>query len=471
MFLNIDKKEKEHVALEDDFHNVLTYGDLVEFVHSFKNVIQSRNLVFLLCSNTTEMIATFISCIENKIVPLLLNKNLDNALLNVLIKTYEPQYIITDINNNISNLEMEVKETFRGIQIYKTNYNQYNIYNDLAFLLPTSGTTGSPKLVRHSYGNINYSYKTVADFFGYTHHDIGLADLPMHYTMGLSVICSHLYAGAKVVLTNYNLMSKEFWNKFFNEDITDFTGVPFSYEIFERLRFFQKKHPTLRILAEGGGRLNDRLYKTLSQYCLENGIKFFPTFGTTETTARMAYLQPELTITKIGSIGNAIQGSELILLDNDENIISELESEGILAYRGPNVTLGYAFNKEDLLKEDERKGYYITGDIAKRDSDGCFYILGRTTRFVKLYGLRISLDQCENIIRNKFKIDCACIGNDKVIFIYIEDKELSNSIYNYIITTTGLYRHNFKMKYVTKIPRNASGKILYKELELGEGLV
>lgn len=464
MFLAIESKPKDRVALVDDASSMLTYGGLKEFSAEFSKRLEKRSIVFVMCTNTIAAVAGFYSCIENKSVPLLLGGDMDIQLLEELLEVYQPQYIwCPDRMRNVLK-GMSAVWDGKGYCLLKTACPKYEIHEELSLLLTTSGSTGSPKLVRHSYKNLYFSYKTVSDFFGFMPEDNGMADLPMQYTMGLSVICSHLYAGAKVTLTDYNLMSTEFWERFKTEGITDFTGVPFSYEVLDKLRFFQNDFPGLRILAEGGGRLDDRLYRKIAEYADTYGKHFFATFGTTETTGRLAYLNPEMALEKNGSIGMAMPGGHLFLVDENGNEIRTAAGEGKLVYEGENVTMGYAETKNDLLKGDEHRGIYVTGDIAKRDKDGCYYIIGRTARFLKLYGLRVSLDQCERLLREAFHIDCACTGDDNHMQIFLAGKEDGNKVIDYISKKTHLPRGCFKSQKIDTIPRSDNGKILYKDL-------
>ena len=221
-------------------------------------------------------------------------------------------------------------------------------------------------------------------------------------------------------------------------------------------------------MAEGGGRLDDWLYRKVAEYADTYGKQFFATFGTTETTARLAYLNPEMALDKIGSIGKAMPGGELFLLDENGNEITTAEGEGELVYKGANVTMGYAECQSDLQKGDEHRGIYKTGDIAKRDKDGYYYIVGRIARFLKLYGLRVSLDQCERMLREAFQIDCACIGNDKYMQIFLAGEEDEHKIIRYISEKTHLPRDCFRSQRIDKIPRNDNGKILYKDLGVGQ---
>jgi acyl-CoA synthetase (AMP-forming)/AMP-acid ligase II len=207
------------------------------------------------------------------------------------------------------------------------------------------------------------------------------------------------------------------------------------------------------------------LFEAFANYAEEKGKRFFATFGTTETSARLAFLPPECATTHIGSIGRAIPEGKLILVDDNGQEITEADVEGELRYEGPNVTMGYGTCIENLKKGDEFCGVYETGDIAKMDADGFFYIVGRKKRFLKLYGLRVSLDQSEKIISEHFGIDCACTGDDTKMRIYITKPELKDEVKLLISDKTGLKSTSFEVIQRESIPRFESGKINYRALD------
>lgn len=215
----------------------------------------------------------------------------------------------------------------------------------------------------------------------------------MNYTMGLNMLNSYLITGASLLIVKANLMDPEFWKFIIEQEGTSFTGVPFSYEVMRRIGFGKMDLPKLHTLAEGGGKLRDKMFKWLATFCKNSGNHFCATFGTSETSARMAFLNPAMSLEKIGRIGKPIPNGDLFLVDEVKN--EDGSATGELAYRGPNVTMGCAFCKEDLLKGDEFCGEYHTGDIAKRDAEGYYYIIGRKGRFLKLFGLRVSLDETD----------------------------------------------------------------------------
>ena len=138
-----------------------------------------------------------------------------------------------------------------------------------------------------------------------------------------------------------------------------------------------------------------------------------------------------------------------------------MEAVGEMVYRGPNVTLGYAQSGTDLAKGDENRGVLHTGDIARRDADGYYYIVGRISRFLKLYGLRIGLDETEQMIRSAFDMDSLCTGNDEKMIIKITDNSKKEEIHKYVIEKTGLFHASVEVTVIEEIPRNEAGKKIY----------
>ncbi len=180
----------------------------------------------------------------------------------------------------------------------------------------------------------------------------------------------------------------------------------------------------------------------------------------------MAYLPAEWAVEKVGSIGLAVPNAELSLMDSEGNLIEEANTEGEMCYRGKNVTLGYARKREDLLLGDERNGFMRTGDLAYRDEDGCYYIVGRIGRFLKLFGMRIGLDECEQIIKGKFPIECACVGTDERMVIYLTNGQYAQQVKELLVEKTKLVASVFDVRIIDEIPRNEAGKILYSKFNI-----
>lgn len=464
MFLDIECFEKEKAAIHDDDNTVITYGELCDFVEKMDAFRLERGIVFVLCENCAGALAGYIAFESLKIVPLLLSASIDGALLSDLERTYTPMYYWVPAN---SGREYPGREIFSGYgyRLLRTANEAYYIHEQLSLLMTTSGSTGSPKLVRYKYGNLEANARNVARVFGWTSEERCIADLPMQYTMGLNVINSHLFVGATILLAKSNLMSARFWDFIRENRGTNFTGVPYSYEIMMKLRFMRMNLPSLYTLAEGGGKLTDNMFLSLVDYAEKNNKRFCATFGTTETSARMAFLDPMYARKKIGSIGKAIPEGELFLLDEKYHEISELEACGELGYRGPNVTMGYGICREDLGKGDEWQGTYLTGDIARRDKEGFYYIVGRKNRFLKLYGLRVSLDQTERIIKGEYGCECACSGTDSAMYIYLTDREVADGIASFLSQKLNMLASTFEVRIVPEIKKNETGKPLYRMMD------
>jgi acyl-coenzyme A synthetase/AMP-(fatty) acid ligase len=280
---------------------------------------------------------------------------------------------------------------------------------------------------------------------------------------GLSVINSHLHCGAPVVLTGASLLEKRFWALFQSQEATTLSGVPYTYEILRRLRWNRMNLPSLRVLTQAGGKLNAGLVGEFAAICRDKGIRLFVMYGAAEATARMSYLPPESALDKPSSIGVPIPGGEFWIEDEAGNPITDPEEVGELFYRGANVTLGYAMSREDLARGNEREGILATGDMAKCDADGMYYIVGRKSRFVKIFGNRINLEEVEQLLRG-INVDCACAGNDEKIRIYMTNASKQEEVLAYVQQLTLLHHSAFQTVVIDSIPRNQAGKIIYSEL-------
>jgi len=455
----------DNKALIDEYGNSMTYRELCEFGEEISSVIGKRSLVFVLCTNSIGAVAGYSSFVNNDIVPLLLNANLDINLKNDLINTYQPKYIWMP---EVMASECE-NVVFRkcGYVLARTEFSSdYPIHKDLCLLLTTSGSTGSPKFVRQSYKNVESNAKAIVDYLEIDSTERPISTLPMNYTYGLSIINSHLLVGATMLLTDKGLMQKEFWNFFTEEKATSFGGVPYTYEILEKLKFNRRELPSLRYMTQAGGKLTPDLHEKFSHYCEEKGYKFIVMYGQCEATARMGYLPWEKSVEKNGSMGIAIPGGKFSLIDTQGNEIKEPDVAGELVYEGDNVTLGYAEGVDDLAKGDERGGILHTGDVAQFDQDGYFYIVGRMKRFLKIYGNRVNLDEIDGMIKTEFEgIEVASAGIDDHMYVFLTDKVKSLEIKRFLIDRTKLNHAAFKIVIVDNIPKNDSGKIMYKELE------
>mgnify|MGYP004521479013 FL=1 len=464
MFLKLDNKESENVAAISDNGNKVTYGELISFSNRVMDVLPERSLVFSLCHNTIGSLMGYVAFLSTRNVPLLLSADLDKELLQYLLDTYQPNYLWMP-EEMTEQFEGNVIMSEYGYSLLSYSDKKIDMYPELALLLTTSGSTGSPKLVRQSYTNIESNAQSIVQYLELDETERPITMLPMNYTYGLSVINSHLLIGATILMTDESYAQKKFWNFFKSQGATSIVGVPFTYEILKKLRFFRMELPTLRYMTQAGGKLLPELHKEYAEYAIANDKRFYVMYGQTEATARMSYLPYKCSLEKYGSMGIAIPGGTFHLIDVDGTDIEKADVVGELVYEGPNVTLGYAECQYDLSKGDERKGILVTGDMAKRDEDGYYYIVGRKKRFLKIYGNRVNLDETERMIQSQFDgMECACVGEDDHMQIYVTGKNMETDVTEFITNKTGLNWKAFTVHYIEEIPKNESGKKNYQKL-------
>lgn len=464
MFLSIENINRNHkVAIQED-GSVLTYGELRVFSERIGELIPARSLVFSLCHNSIGSLAGYVAFLSGHIVPLLLNTHLDAELLSYLMRTYCPDYLWVpeDLQNQFTG--RCVLRAF-GYCLIQYSDEPKEIAENLALLLTTSGSTGSPKLVRQSYINIEENAKSIAKYLELDETERPITMLPMNYTYGLSVIHSHLLVGATILMTDTSYAQKNFWDFFQRERATSIVGVPYTYELLKKLRFFRMELPSLRYMTQAGGKLLPELHKEFAKYAEANEKRFYVMYGQTEATARMSYLPYQKSLEKYGSMGIAIPGGKFHLIDVDGSTIRKPYVTGELVYEGPNVTLGYAECLADLAKGDERNGVLVTGDMAQMDEEGYYYIVGRKKRFLKIYGNRVNLDETERLLQGHFEtLECACVGKDDHMKIYVTQDGLENPIKAFLVEKTNLNSKAFEVIYIAEIPKNDSGKKQYSEL-------
>ena len=455
----------DKIAFIDDSGNSIAYSELVVRGRDLVKAAGTRCLVFILCTNSIGAVLGYSAFINCGIVPLLISSGLDRTMLENLINIYSPKYLWLpeDMKKEYPNME-PIYEVY-GYSLLRTKFEKnYPLHDDLALLLTTSGSTGSPKFVRQSYKNIKSNTESIVKYLELDDTERAITTLPMNYTYGLSIINTHLYVGATILLTDKGLMQKDFWQFFKDKGATSFGGVPYTYEMLDKLRFYRMDLPHLRTMTQAGGKLTPELHEKFAQYAADKGKKFVVMYGQCEATARMGYLPPDMAVTKKGSMGIPIPGGKIRLVDVDGSEIKTPHTTGELVYEGDNVTMGYAECVEDLIKGDERNGVLATGDMAEFDEDGYFFIVGRKKRFLKIFGNRVNLDEMDRLIKQKFGIEAACGGKDDHLYVFITDPDYVESVKEYASGITKLNPVAFNIMVIDEIPKNDAGKTLYKEL-------
>lgn len=464
---DLEKKGSRIAVVEES--REYSYRELLSFSTEIVSHINKRTLCFILTSNTFAAISGYVGCMNCHIVPVLLDCNLHTDLIRSMIDHYRPEYLWVPEDKEFCSEKYQKLFMQRGYSLWQSNEPfPFSLNEELALLITTSGSTGSPKLVRQSYQNLIANTKSITEYLKITSDERAITSLPMNYVYGLSVINTHLSAGASLVLTGMNCYTPAFWDLFKEKKATSFAGVPFMYEMIDKLNVFNTVElPALKTLTQAGGKLGIELQKKIAEFANKTDRNFVIMYGASEATARMGWLPPEMSLKKIGSMGIAIPGGHFEIIDANGHVIDQPDEIGELVYYGENVTLGYAERGEDLDKGDENKGRLETGDMAKRDSDGYYYVVGRRKRFIKIVGKRINLDELERNLKEQFQtVDIACVGKDDSLRIYITNDVIKQSVDEYIFNVIGISHGLYCTTIITEIPKNSAGKTLYSALDV-----
>ncbi len=462
------KRFGDSPAIIDDQGQCISYRELDAFCGRMGACLERRKLAFSFCENGIASIGGYVGFLNNRVVPVLLDRNIEEGLRDNLIELYRPEYLYMpeEMESALKGYRVIFRE--RGYVLCRgEGEHGHPLYEELALLLTSSGSTGSPKLVRQSYENIQVNAASIAEYLAICRGERPITTLPMNYTYGLSIINSHLLRGAAILATNATLMDRRFWQFFKEREATSFGGVPYTYEILKKLRFFRMDLPSLKTMTQAGGKLTPELHREFAEYARDHGKQFVVMYGQCEATARMAYLPAEKAVEKYGSMGIPIPGGTLELMDARGDVISEADAVGELVYYGKNVTLGYGECREDLSRGDERHGRLETGDMAKRDEDGYYFIVGRKKRFLKIFGNRVNLDEAERMVKGLLSVgDCACGGVDDKLFVFLAGvtEEEAGQIIPFLAKKTKLHSSAFTVKLLDKIPKNQAGKTQYGQL-------
>jgi len=399
----------------------------------------SRTLGFVLCDNRLADLALYLACLRQGHVPLLLAAQTPPEQLAVLQARYQPQWIAT-----------------RGEPEPQLDAPPAELHPELGLLLSTSGTTGSPRLVRLTRAALQANATSIASYLELTPKERAITSLPMHYSYGLSVINSHLLVGATLVLNNDSVFSREFLQRLREQQVTSLAGVPYMYQMLHRTAFFKQDLPALRTLTQAGGRLDEKLMRLVAELAQASGRRFFVMYGQTEACARISYVPPAQLASKIGSIGVPIPGGAL-----------EVAAEnGELIYRGPNVMLGYAEQLADLARGDDCQGRLLTGDIGWVDDDGFFYITGRLKRFIKISGNRIGLDEVEQALQAVLHVPLAVAGTDDLLVVWVESQDVTllDQVREFVRQQYAIHPTMTRLQLVEQLPLQPSGKKDYGAL-------
>ena len=419
----------------------LSYGELQDRVDARQGELGPvRRLVMIAGANEVEPIVTYLGALAGGHAVLFVDGDRTRPAAEEhrrnLIDRFDPDVIAVDDDG------WSLGERRDG--------TRHELHPDLALLASTSGSTGSPKLVRLSRDNLLSNAVAIGDYLNLGEGDRAATTLPLHYCYGLSVVNSHLIAGGSLLLTSRSVVDEPFWEDFRAAGATSFAGVPHTFDLLEASGFSEQELPTLRYVTQAGGRLAPDRIERFAAMGRERGFEFYVMYGQTEATARMAYLPPRLATTAAGAIGIPIPGGRFRIDD------PSAEGVGELVYNGPNVMMGYATEPADFA-EGRTVDELHTGDLARRRADGLYEIVGRSSRFVKVFGLRIDLDRVERLI-GEDDIAVRAASSDERLLLFVTAERLVDRARERAMAVTGLPAHAMRVHAVAEFPLTSSGK-------------
>lgn len=426
-----------------------------------------RGLILLVCDNSYENLVIYLSCLRYKIPVILLGEQ-DAEMVGKLLAAFPIAYLWTpDKHHGLS--EMTPMGEYGKYTLFRNpdeNVWRIPVSNEVALLLPTSGSEGRSKLVMLSYENIAHNTQSIIKALDIHSEDRAALMLPLCYSYGLSVVHTHLAAGGVLLLPDSPIISPEFWKFLEREKVTSLSGVPSGYELMRKLRILEGRYQFghLRILTQAGGALRtdtqeyvlDRLSK------INKSIHFAIMYGQTEATARMTTFYLDEHREKLGSVGRVIPGGKL-WIEGDE-------STGEIYYEGNNVFLGYAETAGDIEKAAHNADKVLcTGDVGYLDSDGYLYVSGRKKRFAKVNGYRLGLDKLQAELSQQLGCEVVCVSvwikEKEYVVVCLTDISVDESIVEKLLTGNRKLAGSYLLKTIEAFPYKENGKIDYGLLQ------
>ena len=444
-------QKDQRLLIDDARSQWCTARELAEQVEQWVAVFAGvKRLAFHYIGNRVEHVAAFLGLLKAGHGLALLDPAMSVQARQKLEETYRPDIIVNPVGSVTGQI---------GGLVYSVGASgAAPLHPDLAVLLSTSGSTGNPKFVRLTLGNLQSNAVAIAAVLDIRSDEVGLAHLPLHYSYGLSILTSHLCRAAPVMLTERGFMDAAFWPRARELDVAHFPGVPFHYQMLRRLGLARVNLPKLRVMTQAGGALDFATRQHFHDAMSARGGRFHVMYGQTEASPRITTMSHEDFVVAPQSVGQALPGGHIEIAADTGEII----------YRGPNVMQGYAHSRSDLALGDTQHGELRTGDIGQLDAAGRLTITGRLKREGKVAGLRINLDDVERAAASVVS-GAAVVQRGEYIVVYCPDvgarDDLKLRIIDTLASTFTIPRLSYKVEFLNELPRTPRGKIDYAALE------
>ena len=441
---------------------IVSRRDLLDRIDQFVLLLtrwKRKSFGFLSFVSSSDAVAAYLACLRSgRAAPLLWNPSNHPDVHQAMADHYRPDWILVDADAPLLD-GYGTLATFGGMRLDASvdTADPEEPHPDLALLLATSGSTGSAKLVRLSYSALAANTGAIISYLGMSPADRTISTLPFAYSFGMSVLNTHIGCGGAIALSSYGLLTREFWSTAAEVEVTNLSGVPSSFEMLRRAGLEKRGLTKLRFLAQAGGGMRADLTRLFEDLARQHGWSLYVMYGQTEAGPRISFVPPDRLAEKIGSIGIPVPGGTL-----------DLRGEvGEIVVRSPNVMMGYAEIRVDLGRGDECNGLLRTGDLARRDEDGFFFLTGRMKRFVKLSGVRIGLDSIEQRVEERLGVRVACTGRDDQLHLWLIESEQrlpDPDVTALLRDLFDIFPGHVRLHRVEELPINANGKTDYSAL-------
>lgn len=422
-----------------------------------------KQLVFLLATNAPETLVGLLAAAAAGHAVALIDPTLSPDRLDDLVRDYRPELVIGTVAGALCQPgDWNVAPSdgvFPEIAARIGATGPSDIHPDLGLLLLTSGTTGSSKFVRLSWAAVTANARQIAASLAITRESVAIAHLPFHYSYGLSVITSHLAMGARIAFIDDALTSPTFWDKVADCGGSHFPGVPFHYRVLTRLGL-DRAPSSVTCFTQAGGHLEALTQTAMIAASEKRGARFYVMYGQTEASPRMSCVPSDRLLDKLGSVGLAMPGGRLSIIDGEGRPLPAGETGGVV-YEGPNVMMGYATCRTDLSLGDTTGGRIETGDLGRLDAEGFLFLSGRAARFAKIAGLRLSLDDMERQLAVLGTVACLDLGERIAVVFEGDVPEGAKEQARTLALACKIPAATFQLRALPEIPRKTSGKMDY----------
>ncbi len=491
IFRKSRKENKIAIFHRDD---IITYSDLFDRICGVKEELKRLGCkrgekVAIFANNSIFTTITYFGIIGNGNVAIPVYPRIAQNELNYIIQSCEVKTLFIQRNllkrfeeraavkmqNYFFDDEMDARTSGLTEEAYQ--FPKIDEKKETAVIVFTSGSTGMPKGVMISHRNVDANTNSIIEYLGLTKNDRFMEVLPFSYCYGTSWLHTHMKVGGQLVINNRFMFPPKVLDEINEKECTGFGGVPAHFQILlRRSKIQERKFPSLRFIAQAGGKLANTFIKELMELFPDKHI--FIMYGQTEATARLSYLPPALLEDKLGSIGKGIPDVKLQVLNKGGNPVG-LDEIGEIVAEGDNIMQGYWKDPEGT-KKTLKDGKLYTGDLAKVDEDGFIFLVDREKNIIKSGGYRVSSKEIEDIIfQIPEVVEAAVIGvpDDllgeaiKAFVVPVQSaKNLIDKdfIINYCRKELPSYKIPRYVEFLKGLPKSSSNKVRYEVLKQQE---